>query len=381
MKLRDLDPKARRELNAVDAALRGERVEPEFDDLAAIAAELHEARPALDRDVTAELDAWAAEGFPRADKTPSDEGASEPPRDVRPGKSRRRWLLPAFGAAATAVLVIGVAISQLRPDGELDSGSDDAGLATIEKPQPTSPDVFESGAEKLSGRRAGLAIGEPRANVTSASLTLSAEGDEVADVADDVVDVTDRYGGIVDEANVTTGDAASPRASFQLRIPSQDLQAALADLSDLAHVKSRNEAESDVNKAFIRGEERFSDANAEVDALLEQLAEADDATEIESIRAQLRNARNELAAARFQLKEIKQRVGFSVVTVGVVAEGDGPGWSLGEAADDAVNVLEWIGGALLVALAVIIPVGALGAALWFGTANLRRRRRESVLDH
>jgi hypothetical protein len=68
------------------------------------------------------------------------------------------------------------------------------------------------------------------------------------------------------------------------------------------------------------------------------------------------------------------------VSVTVVGDGDGGGWSIGDAADDAVDVLEALGGALLVGLAVLVPLTALGAAAWFGTRGLRRRRREAPLD-
>ena len=122
-------------------------------------------------------------------------------------------------------------------------------------------------------------------------MTLSADPDEVADVADGVVEVTERYDGIVVSSDVSTGAGGRGRASFDLRIPSQNLQAALADLSDLAHVTSRDEGSRDITAPFVTAEERFDDAKAEVDALLEQLAEADSADEIAAIRQQLERAR------------------------------------------------------------------------------------------
>ena len=64
-------------------------------------------------------------------------------------------------------------------------------------------------------------------------MTLSTGPDEVDDVADEVVEVTERYDGIVASSSVRTGEERG-RASFDLRIPSANLQAALADLSDLA---------------------------------------------------------------------------------------------------------------------------------------------------
>ncbi|MGH2955406.1 MAG: DUF4349 domain-containing protein, partial [Solirubrobacterales bacterium] len=224
-----------------------------------------------------------------------------------------------------------------------------------------------------------LKPGKERVQERSASMTLSTEPDQIDDVADGVVEVTERFDGIVVSSNVSTSDGAG-RASFDLRIPSQNLQAALAELSDLADVSARDEGTLDITAPFVTAEERFGDAKTEVDALLDRLSEADSAGEIASIREQLRSARAELAAARAELGALKQRADFSRLSLTVVGEGDGDGWSIGDAVDDSVDVLEALGGAALVTLAVLLPLGAIAALLWLGARALRRRAREKVLD-
>jgi hypothetical protein len=210
-------------------------------------------------------------------------------------------------------------------------------------------------------------------------MTLSTDPDEVDDVADGVVGVVDRYEGIVVSSNVSTaGDRG--RASFDLRIPTANLQAALADLSDLASVSSRDEGIRDITAPFVSAEERFTDAKAEVDALLEELSEADSSSEIASVREQLRFARDELAAARSELGALKQRSEFSRLSLAVTGDGDADGWSLGDASDTAVNVVEDLLGAILIALAVIVPLGAIAIGAWLAWTKLLRRRRERSLD-
>jgi hypothetical protein len=122
---RELDPKARRELDAVDATLRGERVDPDLDDLAAIAAELREARPAIDRGVAAELDEWAAKGFPRAERSSRAEGPAtdDPPRRTRTRPGSRGWFGPAFAGGFALILVgVVIGISQLPNGGDASGG-------------------------------------------------------------------------------------------------------------------------------------------------------------------------------------------------------------------------------------------------------------------
>jgi hypothetical protein len=350
-----------------------------------LTGELRAMRPEIDPDFGAELDAWAAEGFPPA--------GPEPKRS-RPRGLRLRPLLPRLAVAASVLLALVVSVSVLSTvdGGSDDSGGDSAGQGSIES-APSSGQDSDGGAARESIEpapttlppeppappREQLKPGQERIQERSASMTLSADPDEVAEVADGVVEVTERYDGIVVSSEVDTGGDRA-RASFDLRVPTQNLQAALADLSDLASVAERNEGTLDVTARFVSAEERFADAKAEVDALVEQLGEADSADEIAQIRAQLQVARGELAAARSELRSLKQRADFSTLGVTVVGDGDADGWTFGDAIDDAGSVLEDLGGATIVALAVIVPLGLVAAALWFGLGAARRRTRERALD-
>ncbi len=221
--------------------------------------------------------------------------------------------------------------------------------------------------------------GQERIQEKTAAMTLSADADEVREVSDGVVDVVERYDGIVVSSQVNVnGDRA--RASFDLRIPSQNLEAALADLSDLASVQSRSDGVTDITAPFVSAEERFDDAKAEVDALVVQLGEATSADEIAQIRERLRIARGDLATVRAELASLKQRAQFSRLSLTVVGDGDGDGWSIGDAVDDAGSVLESIGGALLVGAAAIIPFALLLGLGWLGLSRISAAAGERALD-
>jgi hypothetical protein len=367
-----------------------------------IATELREGRPEPTEDFAAELDRWAAEGFPSG----AHAGESAPARLRRPRPTpqrrfglspRLRSLKPAIAPLVGVLLLLAIPVAGVVLSGPGDDGDDGGsagggeaealreGSAGNRSSKPQSPTAVAKGAfedrvpaQITGGARTTAGAREDRFKERTAQMTLAADPDEVPRVADDVDEITLRYGGIVDEMSVSTNDQGEARANLLLRIPERSLPAALSEIADLAHVESRNEAALDVTKEFITAEERFADARAEVQGLLRALAQADDPNEIDSIRQRLRIARANLARARTQLREIKQRANFSRVKVAVVSESGG--WSLSDAADDAVDVLEAIGGATLITLAVAIPLGAAGAGLWFGSAALRRRRRESVLD-
>lgn len=363
----------------------------------AFEAALLEERPEIPPDFAAKLDAWAAEGFSPAEGAPV--GAS-PWDGVRRRLSAVRLgsvLAPAAGlAVALVALVIGINALSGPDDGEdsavqnmsLDSGATGGEASrgpTAEAPARDSTDIAPDPTtvppiDDFSEQRIEqVKPGQDRIQEKTVTTTLSTEPDEVDDVSDGVVEVTERYDGIVASSNVNT-TADRGRAVFALRVPTQNLQAFQADLSDLASVTARNEGTLDITAPFISAEERFDDAKVEADALVAQLADADSADEIAEVKLRLSSARATLAAVRAELAELKQRTDFSRVSVTVVGDGDSDGWSLGDAADDALSVLSDIAGAALVALAVILPFGAIAFAIAFATRKLRRRRRERALD-
>jgi Domain of unknown function (DUF4349) len=337
----------------------------------------------------AALDERASEGFAR----PDGESPLSRLRERVAAVPFRR-LVPALGAAAALVVVTAVAVVELSPSGDtgLSSGGGQPPAVSTEQ----APQSAAGAAGQAAAPAKGVAVPEEfppppgqdlapgaqkRAVERTVSLNLSTDPTEVADVADGVVEATDRYHGIVVSSSVrTTGDERS-RASFELRIPTPRLQEALSDLSGLAHVSSRNEGSLDITAPTIDARGRAADARAEVDSLLAQLAAAGDPAEATALRAKLRDARAELASARAALNSLNQRAEFTAVSVTVLGDGaDQGGWSLGDAVDDAGSVLETAAGIALVSLAILAPLALLSVAAVLGWRVLARRRREAALD-
>jgi hypothetical protein len=81
-----LDPEAVRQLEALDAALAGEPVDPDLEDLAVLARELRDTAPKPDADFAAALDARAVRAGRRRTRA-----AGKPvttPTPSRPDRSR-----------------------------------------------------------------------------------------------------------------------------------------------------------------------------------------------------------------------------------------------------------------------------------------------------
>ena len=419
MRLREhempLDPEVERELEAIDRALGGEPVDPDLEAVAELARALREERVGAEPGFAADLDQKVAEGFPRPGRLAELQKTltSMPPRRI----------LARAGAAATVLVVAGVTISQ---SGEIWDGGDESFSTRPTPDQPTvvSPDQPTAGAEPAGGapaqRDAGGALlyGTTReqsnldrqvqhlapnfsraAKVPPAKrkvarrvdLALSTSPERFRTAADGVLDVVRDHRGYVVRSSVSGGDPDAPRsqpghASFNLRIPARELPAALGDLSDLGHVVSRTDGRVDITSRFVSAQKRIAALEEARQNLLRQLAEAVTLTEQESIKRRLEIVQAQLNAAEEDLGAAQRRVQLVPVSVTIDADrtlagdGDGGGWSLGDAVDDAGKVLSVTAGVLVVSAAVLGPLAILAALIWLVTRALARLRRERALD-
>lgn len=378
-----LDPEIERQLGAVDRALAGEPVDPDLADLATLTADLRAERAAPPEQWSQEMDAKAGAGF-----------GSSRLRSLRRllPEQPRRMLLP-VGAVATLLVVIGAGISSLR-DGGIDQK-----LEPIPAVEGQLDSSSGSSAEGLFDRQGGAAASEdavapplPGADRTapgkskrqqdrSAFLALKTTTNEVREVSDEAIQITESVGGVVLSSNLSE-QGKRAQANLELSIPTRELDATLDRLTDLATVKSLNEASVDITRPFVSAEDQLRDARAEREKLLEALGNASTDAEVEAIRGQLKDARRKISKAEATFDNIARRARTSKVSMtieGSPEKSDGS-WSLGEAADDALSALEVVAGVLLIGAAILAPVVLLVAAATAIALAVRRRRRERALD-
>lgn len=424
MRLREhelpLDPEVERELEAIDRAIDNRPVDPDLETLAELARALREERVDAEPGFADRLDQRVADGFPRPGRAAElrERLITVPPRRILAGA----------GAAATVLVVAGVAISQ---SGEIWGGGDQSfstrpapGGATEPSAQSDAnrgaPPLFDARGSNRAARdqvqrysanelrslvRPGLSgaignLGRSAADVPPAQrkiarrvdLALSTSPERFRTAADGVLDVVRDHRGYVLRSNVTGGDPDVPRsrlghASFDLRIPARELSAALGDLSDLGHVVSRTDGRVDITSRFVSAQKRIAALEKTRQRLLRQLAEALTVAEQESIKRRLEIVEAQLSAAQEDLGAAQRRVQLVPVSVTIDADrtlsdgGDAGGWSLGDAVDDAGKVLSVTAGVLLVSAAVLGPLAILVALIWLGARALERLRRERALDH
>lgn len=404
-----MPPEVVASLEAVDATLAGDPVDPEYAELAELALILRRDRPAPAETFTAALDERVQRRF------------APPPRPSQTGGGRRRRWLWAPGAAVAAglagvlvVLVVagggGGSSSRYRSVAPAVAGASSsssaasapglpsasaAGTANGSVASKRSPAAASSSATATTAAPGGVLSPAPgpvssgkRQIVQGAQLQLTAAPNRIDDVAQHVFQVVANVNGIVENSNVTATGNSDGNAQFQLSVPSSNLSQALTALSELpgAKVASRSDSTSDITGQVGGAGERLAEARALRQSLLKQLADATTTDQVDSIKAQLKGANASIASNLATLRKFQHQVAYSLISLNIQAAvapvpvKHNDSFTIAHAAHDAGRVLVVVAGGALIALAVLVPVGLVVALLaWVGLA-IRRHRREQALD-
>ncbi|HWT92792.1 MAG TPA: DUF4349 domain-containing protein [Solirubrobacteraceae bacterium] len=327
--------------------------------------------PAPDDDFLARLDARVDAGFAK-DRTPGR----------TPAKRRRvPWLLqPAGGLVVVILMSVLVGFGTLAAvmgggdDDESASSSSGGGGVAME----AAPETSEESSGGSGASSSAVAPGERRVVERRTSLDLRTPEDDFAETTAGVLEVADRTGTIVQASDVSQRDGKG-FATYDLRVPSSRLDEALAALSRLGDVRNRSASSQDITASAVSTADRLQDAQDRRAALLRALAAADTEAERSSIERRLRSARRTIAQAQASVRRIRARADRAQVAVTVESTGEQGTWTPADALDDAGRILQVIAGVLLVAGAVLLPLGLVLAALLGASRLTKRRRREAVL--
>ncbi len=387
------DPEIEATLDAIDATLAGEAVDPGFAEMAEIALLLAEERPRPRATFTDALDARVARRF-----APALAPASPP---------RLGWLRTwgwASAATAAVVALLVVAIVSLGPKlGSSSMSSSSSSSAAVPSLTSTSSSAGAAsgtfGRHALAGKAPAAASAAQsaqlalppngRKTIQSGELDLAAAPNAIDHVGQEVLGVVGAEDGIVDRSNVTQTGGLDGSATFSLRIPSQNLPQALNRLSQLSgsSVLSRTDNSQDVNSQYVTSTRALADAQALRAALVRQLAAATTTAEVDSLQVRLNTVEGTIAADTASLRSLTSQIDYARVTVTISAR-SGPvapphpsrGFTIGHAVHVAGRVLVVVAGVGLIALAATLPVALVLALLVWLAAALRRRRREQALD-
>lgn len=264
------------------------------------------------------------------------------------------------------------------------------GASAPEAPSP-APGAAEDGAAAPSDESAAGGVSE--AAVREASIisvgTVTLESDDVAEARRGVQRLGDEVGGEVAQEETTTDrDGVVDGSRIELRVPSEQFDATMTGLEDVADVVGSTRGSDDVSTEVVDTQARLRAQEESLQRIELLLAEADDLAEIVSIEAELTRRQADLDGLASQLAYLADATTWSTVTVYLErADAD-------EAADDTTDeagsgfldgvssgwdgLVSVLGGLALVA-GVLLPWVALalviGVPLLWATRRLVRRAR------
>lgn len=429
MRLRNetpLDPETARELAVLDDALAGRATDPADAELAELALLVAAERPIPRAGWAEELDERVAARFPARDAgagAGAAAGAGEARRTGRLARlSGHPWLagagtLAVAGAAAIVVLTSGgtESSSVTGPRASAGSAQEDTrgpahDVGTLATPGPTTIKPLSRGSAKTrpdevaptasGGRTAApspssssppsptaLAQTTARKIERNTQLTLSVKRADMQSAAQQVFGIVAGAGGVVSSSNVSAGQGAN--ASFDVRIPTDHLQATLARLAKLGHVRSENDTTLDVTAHYNSVQTSLADARAERAGLLRQLAKATTPNQTDSIKRRLHLAESRINSLGTQLDHLRARTNFSRVSLLMVpASGKGEpkpthddsSFGPGKALHYSGRILAVAGSVALLVLTIAGPLALLGLLAFLAGRPVLRRRREHALD-
>src|SRR5579875_860678 len=272
------------------------------------------------------------------------------------------------------------------------AGAGSAGTATYAPSANQGLALTTNTATSAAPPSAGAPVAPGSKQIRSAQLSLTTPNQHVDQVATEVYGVVGTEHGSVLSSHITTAtsDSGGGYATFSLSIPTNNLQDAMRQLSGLryATLRSSSDGSQNVSHQYNSDQRQLADAKALRTSLLKQLQTAYTQTAIDSIKAQLKLAEQQIDTWQSTLDSLQHRISYSNLSVQINAGGlpvapiakHSSSFTIGRAGHDALRVLVVSAGVALIALAVALPIGLVAALLVWLWVWLRQRRREHALD-
>jgi hypothetical protein len=384
-----LEPEVLAALEAIDATLHGEPVDPEHADLAELALILRDERPVPRDAFLAHLDRRVQARF------------AAPARGARRRAWAERWRVGLAGLTAVAALCVAVVIlagHSPRLGGGQSAAALHSSSGAASGVSNASAGAAGSAASKGTGSSGAAASARSRAPAPrpargrdltqSARLGLQARAGQIAPVSQEVFDVVGHEHGVVLSSHVTQETGAAGYATFSLQVPAGRLETTLDRLSRLRHarVTMREDASADITSHVENTAAALAAEQARRRSLLRQLAATGIPAQADRLQREAAQALARIDRYQSELQRLRHHVADSTISVTVQSppvahhrHHTAGGFTFSRALRDAGQILLVAAGAALIALAVLVPLGLVVVICAWVWSLVLRRRRESAL--
>ncbi len=332
---------------------------------------------------------------------------------MKPTPKRRTFWRVALPVAAALVLVVGaVSVGNFMPtvtgvaNNKIPAPSVNRQYAVSSAPEaeiaydaaPPSGAAYGGANSLAASGTADWAAGTDDAQEpTSAKIVRTADLTIASTAFDDDIqalnDLTLRLGGYV--AGVSVNGEASERkdrvAYYNLRIPSDQLDAFLNGLEGIGRITARNETATDMTTQYSDTQMRLTTQRQKMTRLQELLAKAEDVSDLLEIESSIADTQYAIDQLESSLRTIDRNVDRSAVSVTVLEQSaedtaqaaeltlwqriaSGFQASLNGLARFSQNLLVFI----VMMLPVLVPLAAVIVIIWLIVRAHRRRKAEKA---
>lgn len=237
--------------------------------------------------------------------------------------------LPSLGLALLLATGLGLAGCSSGGGEASSAGSVAADTEVREERAGVGPDALSDSASSLdvaSGARRAAPVEQaadtgPDADPATGPAiiqtgTLTVESDDVAGARFDLDKLLDTYGGSVADERTTAGDEGQVRLSrVELRVPSEEFDAAMTGIGGLGTVTESTRKAQDVTGEVIDTEARIRAQEQSLQRVEVLFSQAEDLRDIVAIEAQLSRRQAELDSLKGRLAYLQDQTTLSTITV------------------------------------------------------------------
>jgi Domain of unknown function (DUF4349) len=215
--------------------------------------------------------------------------------------------------------------------------------------------------------------------VRNATLTVQVSRGTFDDAFSRARQIAGRYGGYV-ESSSTSGTRVHS-GSLTIRVPSSSFEDAMTVLSDLGVVQAQSESGRDVTNDYVDLNARLRTWQTQEVVLLRLLRDANSIEETLRVQSNLQDVQFRIEQIKGQLRVLENQTDLGTIDMTMHEPGaavplrtrpnadERP--SLTEAWTRAVNGFLGVLYATVVGLGYLVPIAAIGAAIWFAVRRLR----------
>jgi hypothetical protein len=257
-------------------------------------------------------------------------------------------------------------------DSRADSGprASDAGSAAVRSSE-------DAGTASEANGTARVVVQPQAKQVRTGAIALEASRDEVAGAADRVATIAEAAGGSVDEERSSGG--RRPSADLVVRVPPERFRDVVAQIEEVAHVRSSDSQTRDVTGSYADLDGRIATMRISVARLQGFLARATDVNQIASLEGELTRRESDLESTQQQFDALSAQVRMATLRVGITStpvvapipdRTPSPAGALAAGWDAFVAAARY----LAVAVAASLPFLVVAALGWVVARRVRRPR-------